>query len=70
MAQTLVGDTFAPNEESVEAFHQVVVICSALVAVGGLVGALGIVNPRRTVEARRCPAGQFVAVPEPAVDHV
>jgi EmrB/QacA subfamily drug resistance transporter len=70
VAQTLVGDTFAPNEESVEAFHQVVVICSALVAAGGLVGALGIVNPRRTVEARRCPAGQFVAVPEPAVDHV
>ena len=70
VAQTLVADTFAANEESVEAFHQVVVICSALVAAGGLVGALGIVNPRRTVEARRCPAGQFVAVPEPAVDHV
>jgi EmrB/QacA subfamily drug resistance transporter len=70
VAQTLVGDNFAANEESVDAFHQVVVICSALIAAGGAVGALGIVNPRRTVHARRCPAGQFVAVPEPAVDHV
>ena len=68
VAKTLVGDNFAPNEESVRAFHQVVVICSVLLAAGGLVAALGIVNPRRTVEARRCPAGQFVAVPEPAVD--
>ena len=70
VAKTLVGDNFAPNEESVEAFHQVVVICSVLLAAGGLIGALGIVNPRRTVEARRCPGGQLVAVPEPAVHHV
>jgi EmrB/QacA subfamily drug resistance transporter len=69
VAKTLVGDNFAPNEESVRAFHQVVVICSVLLAAGGLVAVLGIVNPRRTVEARRCPAGQFVAVPHPAVDH-
>jgi EmrB/QacA subfamily drug resistance transporter len=69
VAQTLVGDTFAANEESVRAFHQVVIICSALVAAGGIVGALGIVNPRRGVEARRCPGGQLVAVPEPAVAH-
>jgi EmrB/QacA subfamily drug resistance transporter len=70
VAKTLVGDNFAPNEESVRAFHQVVVICSVLLAAGGLVGALGIVNPRRTVEARKCPGGQFVAVPKPAVHHV
>jgi EmrB/QacA subfamily drug resistance transporter len=69
VAKTLVGDDFAPNEESVRAFHQVVVICAVLLAVGGVVGALGIVNPRRTVEARRCPGGQFVAVPKPSVDH-
>jgi EmrB/QacA subfamily drug resistance transporter len=68
VAQTLVGDTFAANDESVRAFHEVVVICSALVAAGGVVGAIGIVNPRRTVKARRCPGGQLVAVPHPAVD--
>ena len=69
VAQTLVGDTFAANDESVRAFHQVVVVCAVLVAGGGIVGALGIVNPRRTVEARRCPGGQFVAVPQPVVEN-
>jgi predicted MFS family arabinose efflux permease len=68
VAKTLVGDTFAPNEESVRAFHQVVLVCAALVAAGGVVGAVGIVNPRRTVVAARCPGGQLVAVPEPAVE--
>jgi len=69
VAQTLVGDSFAANDESVRAFHEVVVVCSALVATGGVIGAVGIANPRRAVEARRCPGGQFVAVPQPAVDH-
>ncbi|HEU0245703.1 MAG TPA: DHA2 family efflux MFS transporter permease subunit [Gaiellaceae bacterium] len=69
VAQTLVGDTFAANEESVRAFHQVVLICSALLAAGGVVGAVGIVNPRRAVEARTCPGGQLVGVPLPAVEH-
>jgi EmrB/QacA subfamily drug resistance transporter len=68
VASTLVGDTFAANDESVRAFHQVVVICAALVAAGGVVGAIGITNPRRTVEAERCSGGQLVAVPEPAVE--
>jgi len=68
VAGTLVGDTFAVDDESVRAFHQVVVVCAALVAAGGVVGALGIVNPSRVVEARRCPGGQLVGVPEPAVD--
>jgi EmrB/QacA subfamily drug resistance transporter len=67
VATTLVGDTFAANPESVRAFHQVVVICAALVAAGGVAGALGIVNPRRTVDAERCPGGQLVGVPQPAV---
>jgi hypothetical protein len=52
----------------VRAFHQVVVICAVLVAAGGVAGAIGIVNPRRTVEAERCPGGQLVGVPQPAVD--
>jgi EmrB/QacA subfamily drug resistance transporter len=67
VASTLVGDTFAANDESVRAFHQVVWICAALVAAGGVVGAIGIVNPRRTVEAERCPGGQLVGAPQPAV---
>ena len=68
VASTLVGDTFAANIESVDAFHQVVVICAVLVGAGGIVGAIGITNPRRTVEAKRCPGGQLVGAPEPAVD--
>ena len=65
VASTLVGDTFAPNAESVRAFHEVVVICAVLVAAGGVAGALGIVNPRRTVEAEGCPGGQLSACPSP-----
>ena len=68
VAQTLVGDTFAANEESVRAFHQVILVCAALVAAGGVVGAAWIVNSQRAVDASKCPGGQLVGVPEPAVD--
>jgi predicted MFS family arabinose efflux permease len=68
VASTLVGDTFAPNNESVRAFHQVVVICAALVSAGGMAGIIGITNFRRIVEAQRCPGGQLYGVPEPVVD--
>jgi hypothetical protein len=68
VASTLVGDTFAPNAESVTAFHQAVLIGAALVAAGGVAGIVGIVNPRRTVAAERCPGGQLVGAPQPAVD--
>jgi EmrB/QacA subfamily drug resistance transporter len=68
VANTLVGDTFAPNSESVRAFHQVVLICASLVAGGGVAGALGITNPRRAVAARSCAGGQLVGTPRPAVD--
>jgi EmrB/QacA subfamily drug resistance transporter len=67
VASTLVGDTFAANEESVHAFHQVMLICAVLVAAGGIAGAIGIVNPRRAVPAAKCAGGQLVGVPEPAV---
>ena len=40
------------DDDSVDAFHRVVVICAVLVAAGGVVGALGIANPRRVVEAK------------------
>ena len=66
VAQSLVGDTFAANTESVRAFHEAVVICAVLVAAGGVLAALGISNPGRT-QAERCPGGQLVGIPEPAV---
>ena len=66
VAGTLVGDTFAANDESVQAFHQVVVIGAVLVAAGGLAGIIGITNPRRAIEAERCAGGQLYGVPEPA----
>jgi hypothetical protein len=67
VAATLVGDKFAPNDASVRAFHEAVVICAALVAVGGLTGAFGILNPRRTVSAKGCSGGQLVGTPQPAL---
>ena len=68
VASTLVGDTFAVNDESVRAFHEVVVICAALVAAGGIAGLIGISNPKRALEAKRCSGGQLYGVPEPAVE--
>jgi EmrB/QacA subfamily drug resistance transporter len=68
IASTLVGDTFARNSQSVRAFHEAIVICAVLVASGGIAGALGIVNPRRTVKAERCSGGQLAGVPEPAAE--
>ena len=70
VSSMLVGDTFAPNPESVDAFHAVVVICATLVAAGGVAGVFGIVNPRRALEAERCPGGQLFGVPEPAVERM
>jgi EmrB/QacA subfamily drug resistance transporter len=65
VANTLTGDTFTADSTSVRAFHEVVVICAALVATGGVLGAIGITNPGRT-EAGRCAGGQLVGAPEPA----
>ncbi|MDX6566783.1 MAG: hypothetical protein QOE10_2445, partial [Gaiellales bacterium] len=62
-----VGDSFAPNSESVSAFHEVVLMCAALVAVGGIVGAIGITNPRRDVRAEDCAGGHLVGAPAPSV---
>jgi predicted MFS family arabinose efflux permease len=67
VSSRLVGDSFAPNSESVSAFHVVLVICAVLVAAGGVIAAVGITNPRRTVLAERCAGGQLVGAPEPAV---
>jgi EmrB/QacA subfamily drug resistance transporter len=66
VAGMLTGDTFAPNDESVDAFHLAMGICAALVAAGGIAGLVGIVNPRRRVEAQGCSGGQLSGAPEPA----
>ncbi len=66
VASTLASDTFAADGRSVHAFHQVIVICAALVGFGGVVGALGITNARRPVKAEGCPGGQLAGAPEPA----
>jgi EmrB/QacA subfamily drug resistance transporter len=68
VAGMLVGDTFAANDESVGAFHDVVWICAGLLAAGGIVGAVGIVNPRRAVAAEGCPGGPLVGAPRAVVD--
>ena len=65
VAGTLVGGTFGANDASVRAFHMAMVVCAALVAAGGIVGAIGIVNPRRRVAAADCPGGQLVGAPKP-----
>ena len=68
VAGKLTNNTFSANDRSVQAFHEAVIICAALVAAGGVAGTLGILNPRRTVKAERCPGGQLAGVPEPAAD--
>ena len=37
-------------------------VAAVLLATGGLIGALGIRNPRGRVRAEECPQGQFVGV--------
>jgi hypothetical protein len=58
--------TDAATDASVHAFHVGIWIATALVAVGGVLGLVGIVNPRRRVEAVDCPGGQFVGQPRDA----
>jgi hypothetical protein len=52
----------AAENASIGAFRVGIGISTALVAVGGVLGLLGIVNPRRRVEAEDCPGGQLVGV--------
>jgi EmrB/QacA subfamily drug resistance transporter len=66
VASSLASDSFSPDGRSVHAFHEAILACAALVAAGGVAGALGITNARRTVRAESCPGAQLAGVPEPA----
>jgi MFS family permease len=54
----------AVQDASVRAFHTGIAIAAGLVALGGLLGLAGIVNPRREVSAAGCCGGQLVGMPE------
>ena len=51
------------EDASVGAFRVGVGISTALVALGGILGLVGIRNPRRRVSAADCPGGQLAGHP-------
>jgi EmrB/QacA subfamily drug resistance transporter len=55
--------TVASGQSSLEAFRVSIGIASALVIIGGLIGAAGIRNPRRVVRASQCSGGQLAGAP-------
>ncbi|HVS29711.1 MAG TPA: MFS transporter [Solirubrobacteraceae bacterium] len=50
----------AADQASVSSFRVAMGISAGLVALGGVVAAIGIENPRRRVAARECPGGAIV----------
>jgi hypothetical protein len=53
----------AAEDASVSAFHTGAGIAAALVGLGGVLGLVGIRNPRREVPCEGCPGGQFAGAP-------
>jgi EmrB/QacA subfamily drug resistance transporter len=58
-----IAITVASGQSSLEAFRVGIGVASALVVLGGLIGAAGIQNPRRVVRAQQCPGGQLAGAP-------
>jgi EmrB/QacA subfamily drug resistance transporter len=56
-------------DASVKAFHVAIAIATALVALGGVLGLIGIVNPRRRVAAADCAGGQLAGASREAARH-
>jgi EmrB/QacA subfamily drug resistance transporter len=52
--------THAAEQASLHSFHLALAVAAALVAGGGIVGAIGGRNPSREVAAEGCPGGQLV----------
>ena len=53
----------ASERASVDAFRWGIGVASLLVIAGGLIGAVGIRNPRRAVKAEQCSGGQLAGAP-------
>ena len=53
-ALTVIPGVPESIEASVQAFHVGVGVCAALIALGGVLGLVGIRNPRREVRCEDC----------------
>jgi hypothetical protein len=58
-----VAITVASGQSSLQAFRVGIGVASMLVIIGGLIGAAGIHNPRRVVQAKQCSGGQLAGAP-------
>jgi hypothetical protein len=54
-----VAITVASEQSSQRALRVGIGVAGALVIIGGLIGAAGIRNPRRVVQAKQSPGGQL-----------
>jgi hypothetical protein len=59
----------ASRDAAIKAFHVSIAIATILVALGGVLGLVGIVNPRRRVEAADCPGGQLAGATSDSARH-
>jgi EmrB/QacA subfamily drug resistance transporter len=62
-ARAGIAIAHAVEEASVHAFHVGIVISAVLVAIGGVLGLVGIRNPRREVRCADCAGGQLAGQP-------